>query len=257
MRGALLAALLLLAVPAAASAKEVLVVGDSLEVGTGPYLPRALPHDSVTVDAKKSRPSNVGVDLLRSRLKAGQAVVVFDLGTNDDPGAPGRLTADLEAARQLSGDRCLVVATLNRPAVGGISVAGLNRAVTSFANATANVEVVDWHAAARQDPGLLGPDGVHATPSGYAERARLVADAVETCLAGGSTSAARPPAPRHKPRAVAPAAPQPSRIDWATFPGAVVTLGYLRSAIGFLAGAVRITRAALGGPLPEPVLGKP
>src|SRR2546423_792623 len=93
MGGALLAALLLLALPAAASAKEVLVVGDSLEVGTGPYLPRALPHDSVTVDAKKSRSSNVGVGVLRSRLKAGQAVVGFDLGTNDDPGAPGRPTA--------------------------------------------------------------------------------------------------------------------------------------------------------------------
>src|SRR5439155_24134763 len=159
MRALLAASLLLLALPASASANAVLVVGDSLEVGTGPYLQRALPGESVTVDAKKSRPSNVGVDLLRSRLRPGHAVVVFDLGTNDDPGAPGRLTADLEAVRQISGDRCLVVATLNRPAVGGVSVAGLNRAVTSFANATANVEVVDWHAVARQDPGLLGPDG--------------------------------------------------------------------------------------------------
>jgi hypothetical protein len=239
-----------LALPAAASAKDVLVVGDSLEVGTGPYLQRALAGESVTVDARKSRPSNVGVNVLRSRLRPGHDVVVFDLGTNDDPSAPAALSADLQAAQGLAGDRCLVVATLNRP-----SVAALNRAVTAFANGTTNVQLVDWHAAAAEDPALLGPDHIHATPAGYAERAKLIAEAVETCLAGGGADSATPPAPRREPRAVAPSRPRPSRIDWAAMPASRGLVFYWGAALAFVEGAVRTTRAALGGPPPEPVLG--
>lgn len=250
MRRAALVLLAALALPASASAKGVLVVGDSLEVGTGPYLQRALAGRSVTVDARKSRPSSVGVDVLRSRLRPGHSVVVFDLGTNDDPSAPGGLSADLQSARSLTGDRCLIVATVNRPSAGG-----LNRAVTAFANGTQNVEVVDWHAAAAEDPGLLGPDHIHATPAGYAERARLIADAVETCLAGGDASDARQPAPRRRPRPVAPAKPRPSRIDWLGQPVSRRLIAYWRTLQGLVGGALRTTRAALAGPPPEPVLG--
>jgi lysophospholipase L1-like esterase len=251
-RAALLAPLLALALPAAASAEGVLVVGDSLEVGTGPFLSRALPGESVTVDARKSRPSNVGVDVLRSRLRPGHSVVVFDLGTNDDPSAPGRLSADLQAAQSLACDRCLVVATLNRPAVDG-----LNRAVTAFANGSPNVEVVDWHGAAQDDPGLLGPDHIHATPAGYAERARLIAQAVESCLAGGGGAQAQAPEPRSEPRTAAPDDTQPSRIDWAGLPASQRLASYWRAALGVVEGALRTSRAALEGPPPEPVLGGP
>jgi hypothetical protein len=250
--GLTLGLLLGLALPATASAKGVLVVGDSLEVGTGPYLERALAGESVTIDARKGRPSNVGVAVLRSRLRPEHSVVVFDLGTNDDPSAPDRLSADLQAARSLAGDRCLVVATLNRPSAGG-----LNRAVTGFANSAQNVVVADWQAAAREDPSLLGPDHIHATPAGYAERAKLVAEAVETCLAGGGAADAQQPAPRREPRAVAPAEPRPSRVDWAELPASRGLLRFSRAALGLIEAAVRTTRAALGGPPPEPVLGKP
>jgi lysophospholipase L1-like esterase len=249
-----LAVLVALAAPARAAAKDVLVVGDSLEVGTGPYLHRALADEGVTVDAQKSRPSNVGVSVLRARLRPGDDVVVFDLGTNDDPAAPGRLAADLDSARQIAGDRCLVVATLNRP-----SVAALNRAVVAFARGSPNVELVDWHGAARQEPGLLGPDGIHATPAGYAQRARLIADGVEACLAGGASDTA--PAPPRRGRPAAPTVSlRPSRIDWlaaAGLPGASGAISLARAAVSLVQAASRTTRAAVGGPLPEPVLGEP
>lgn len=254
-RAVLLIPLLALALPAAASAKGVLVVGDSLEEGTGPYLERALPGESVTVDARKSRPSSVGVDVLRSRLRPQHSVVVFDLGTNDDPSAPGRLSADLQAAQSLAGDRCMVVATLNRPPLGGVSVDGLNRAVTAFANGSGNVQVVDWHAAAGDDPGLLGPDHIHGTAAGYAERARLIAQAVETCLAGGDATHARQPEPRREPRAAAPDETRPSRLDWAGLPASRRLVSYWRVALGLVEGALRTTAAAVSGPPPEPVLG--
>ncbi len=251
MRRAGLILLVALALPGSASAKGVLVVGDSLEVGTGPYLKRAL-GSGVTIDARQSRPSGVGVDVLRSRLRPAHSVVVFDLGTNDDPSTPSALSADLQSARELAGDRCLVVATLNRP-----SVAGLNRAIAAFANGSANVEVVDWHAAARENPALLGPDHIHATPAGYAERARLVADAVETCLAAGDSNRARQPAPPREPRPVAPARSRALLVDWAALAPARRLISICRRAAALVQAALRTTRAAVAGPPPEPVLGKP
>ena len=181
----------------------VLVVGDSLEVGTEPYLRRELAGVDLTVDAEKSRPSEVGVDVLRGAIQTEHEVVVFDLGTNDDPSSPERLAASLDAARQIAGDRCMVVATINRPSLNGVSSDGLNGVIARFASST-GAQVADWRAAAG-GPGLLQPDGVHATAEGYALRARLVADAVEACFA--LSAPADTPRPRRRPD---PAPPAPS-----------------------------------------------
>ena len=162
-----------LALPAGAAA-SVLYVGDSLGVGTSPYLREQLDGTALSVDAEIGRPSGVGVDVLRSEIAPEHDAVIFDLGTNDDPANPDALAADLAAARDIAGDRCLVVATLNRPPLNGVPVDGLNRAVTSFASRAPNVALVDWHAAAADDPGML-IDGVHADADGYALRARLFA----------------------------------------------------------------------------------
>ena len=184
--------------PSAAQAQSgpVLVVGDSLEVGTGPHLRRQLAAVPVTVDARRGRPSREGVGVLRERLRASHEVVVFDLGTNDNPSRTASLARTLSTVRDLAGDRCLVVATLSRPPVNGVSVAGMNRTVRDFADATPDVRLVDWQAAVESDPALLASDDVHATPAGYAARARLVAAAIEECF-----GAVDPPA---RPRREAP-----------------------------------------------------
>jgi lysophospholipase L1-like esterase len=163
----------------------VLVVGDSLAVGTEPPLRQTLGGVELTVDARKSRSSGAGLDVLRAAIGPQHSVVVFDLGTNDDPSQPEVLASDLERARSIAGDRCMVVATLNRPPYAGTSIDGLNRVVKSFAASDPNAELVDWHGAAAADPGLLGADGVHATPSGYAYRAQLFAEAIDACRLGG------------------------------------------------------------------------
>jgi lysophospholipase L1-like esterase len=170
---------------ATAGGDGVLVVGDSLAVGTEPPLRQTLGGTDLTVDAQKSRSSGAGLTVLSAAIGPQQGVVVFDLGTNDDPSQPGVLAADLRQARAIAGDRCMVVATLNRPPVAGTSVDGLNRAVRSFAARDPNAELVDWHGAAAADPSLLGADGVHATPSGYAYRAQLFAEAIDACRLGG------------------------------------------------------------------------
>jgi lysophospholipase L1-like esterase len=246
-----------LALPAAAAATDaVLVVGDSLEVGTAPYLRQELGGTPVTVDARIGRPSGEGLRVLASRLRPEHRVVVFDLGVNDNPAQPGGLASDLAAARRLAGDRCVVVATLERLPLNGVDVDGLNRAVKGFAARTSGVQLVDWQSAVMSDPGLLNPDHLHPKPDGYALRGRLVAEGVQACLAGGATSAVAPKAP---PAGVVQAPPRPLLIDWTALGGmrpVSGVLGLLSGGAGALLGAgARLNSLASGGA--EPVLGKP
>lgn len=201
-------ALAILLVHAGAAQADVLVVGDSLVVGTAPYLP-----GSVTSDGRVGRPSTEAVSVLRAKF-SGQRVVVFDAGVNDDPAQPSRLSSDLAAARSITGNNCLVVATMSRPPYNGVSVDGLNRAVRSFAASASNVRLVDWRSAAVSNPRLINSDGVHPTAAGYQLRARLFADAIAECGRSAEPSAvpAPPPPPpptKRKPRKRAPPKPKP------------------------------------------------
>jgi lysophospholipase L1-like esterase len=162
----------------------VAYVGDSLGVGTVPYLRSELSGVTIDDDSEIGRPSSAGVPILEQKMAADPDVVVFDLGTNDDTANPGALASDLDSARRIAGARCMVIATLNRPPYNGVPVTGLNRAITSFAAADGNVALVDWHARAQADPSLLISDGVHPTPQGYALRAKLFAAAIRSCGSG-------------------------------------------------------------------------
>nr|MBA3301140.1 hypothetical protein [Thermoleophilaceae bacterium] len=184
MRSVLLCAfgLFLAAGPAHA---RVLVVGDSLAVGSGPHLRSALGGEEVEVNARTGRPSPQAASILEGLVSDEDEVVVFDAGTNDDPSRPGVLRSSLRRAGDAAGDRCLVIATLVRPALNGVSVAGMNRAVESFAGGNEGVEVVDWAAAVKEDPGLVSGDGVHPDAAGYRKRGELFAGAVAACGVGG------------------------------------------------------------------------
>jgi lysophospholipase L1-like esterase len=262
LAGAAVAAAFL--VPAAAA--SVLVVGDSLEVGSAPHLRAALGSTAVDVDAEKGRTSGEGVAVLADRLRPEHEVVVFPLGTND-------LSADafatsLASAAQLAGGRCMVVATIvrRRP-----SAAELNRVVASLA-ATGEVQVADWRAAAAA-PGVLGRDGTHATGAGYALRASLLAEAVRGCQTGAGASGI--PAPRNpdvqvprderrdagRPgRAAPPVEPPapPARPVRLPARRALLSLAVvLRRAVSPVVGALQDARTAATKAEPEPVLGAP
>ena len=212
---ALAGAVLALGVPApvAAAAQRVLYVGDSLGVGTTPGLARELGRSAIVQgNSRVGRPSPEGLQVLEQLFSPSDDVVVFDLGTNDDPANPGLLASDLAAARRVAVGACMVVATMNRPPLNGYSVAGLNRAAEQFAARAPNVQLVDWHGYAQSDPSLLGPDHVHPTPQGYADRAQLFAQAVSSCAAGASAPAAPRGARRPSARASRPAPkPRPRR----------------------------------------------
>jgi hypothetical protein len=228
----------------------VLVIGDSLEVGSGPYLRALLP--GVVVDAEKGRTSSQGVRVVGSRLSPAVEVIVFPLGTNDSPSNPGGLAANLAAVRQLAGDRCVVVATLSRPAVGGVSVAGLNGVVEQFGGRSA-AQVADWRTVVRSIPSLLGSDRVHATGEGYSVRATLLAEAVQGCeLGGASVGASGIPAPRD-PNARPPEEEAEPALVLSLDPLAALA----RAAFRPIAGALQAARAAATKAGPEPVLGAP
>ena len=228
----------------------MLVVGDSLEVGSGPYLRSALP--GATLDAEKGRTSSEGVRVLSSLLDPSVEVIVFPLGTNDSPSNAGGLAANLAAVRQLAGDRCVIVATLSRPAVRGVSVAGLNRVIEQFA-AEGHAQVADWRTVVRSIPSLLGSDRVHATGEGYSVRATLLAEAVQACLAGGTAvGSSGIPAPRD-PNARPPEAEGEPALVLSLDPLAALA----RAAFRPIAGAFQAARTAATKAGPEPILGAP
>jgi len=250
----ILATAAVLTAPAAAlpaPPDRTLVIGDSLEVGSGPYLRNVLP--GVSVDAEKGRTSNEGVRVLAQRLDPSVGVIVFPLGTNDSPSNPAGLAVDLAAVRQLAGDRCIVVATIARPRLRGVSVAGLNGVVEQFAAQT-GAQVADWRTVVRSIPSLLGPDGVHATAEGYSLRASLLAEAVQACLVGVGPSgipAPRDPNARPPEREAVAEAPAPLVLPLAP----LVALG--RAALRPMAAALQAARTAATKSSPEPVLGAP
>ncbi len=233
----------------AAVAADVLVVGDSLEVGTGPHLKRELADQEVEVDARTGRPSPEGLQVLRSLVRPDHRVIVFDLGTNDDPSRPAVLRNSLGGALSLAGDRCLVISTLRRPPLNGVPVDAMNAEIERLRPAP-NVLIADWLGFTEERPTLIRPDGVHATPEGYAQRAALVANAVEMC--GDQKEVKPPPQPKApRPRPKRPAQPQGLSLD--------LHLDVVGALIGEAtqvvsdAGAAAMT--AVLGPPPEPVLG--
>lgn len=252
-RALLLAAVAAVLGPAAdaATAADVLVVGDSLEVGTGPHLERELADRKVEVDARTGRPSDEGLRVLRSRLRPGHRVVVFDLGTNDDPSRPAVLQASLSGALALAGDRCLVISTLRRPPLNGVPVDRMNAVVEGVAAGAPTVQLVDWRRATAEDPGLVAPDGVHATPAGYPQRAKLVAAAVRACDA---EPAPRRPAPMRRRKRPPP---EPQRLDLSRFAPVTLLGALIEAAAGRVSAAVEAAAAILLPEPPEPELGSP
>jgi hypothetical protein len=192
-RVAAVAVATLLAVLAPNASAAVLVVGDSLGVGTDGPLRAALPEAEIQSDNEIGRPSVAGVSVLSELLGPEHDTVVFDLGTNDGNASVGVTAGSLTAARQLTDDRCLVVATLNRPPLAGIPIDGQNSMIRNFAASTPNVVLVEWNDAAAGTPGVLQADGVHATSAGYAYRGALFADAIRSCLTGGRGGDVAPP----------------------------------------------------------------
>jgi lysophospholipase L1-like esterase len=184
MVGVALMALLLTVPSAGASGTgSVLVVGDSLEVLTSPYLKRYLPGVPLTVNAEGGYNSYQILDLFEESYDPSQSVIVFDAGTNDNPAYPQILAGNLNAVAARIGDRCMVVPTIHGLTVNGIGNEGKNRVVEAFAASRLGTQVPDWAGAVATHPELMQSDDLHPIPAGADLRAQLIAQGIQGCLA--------------------------------------------------------------------------
>jgi lysophospholipase L1-like esterase len=182
---ALLAALLLIAIPVAASAERsaaqapspVLVVGDSLAVGLEPHLGAMLQSSAVVWDARSGRTTPQGLVRLRARLRqVTPRTVVVSLGTNDGPD-PRRFASRIQRVLQaIPATDCVVWPDINRPPRKGPYQA-LNRVLYAAAEHDRRLVVVHWDRAVLEGKVAL-PDGLHPDAAGFRYRSRLIANAM-------------------------------------------------------------------------------
>jgi hypothetical protein len=176
--------------PAAAASGNggVLVVGDSLEELTSPYLQRYLPGVALTVNAKGGYNSYQIFDLFQESYEPSQSVIVFDAGTNDNPAYPQILAENLSKVAAAVGDRCMVVPTIHGLTVNGIDSTGKNRTVAAFAASRPGTQTPDWAGFVAAHPELMQADDLHPIAAGAEARARLIAQGVKRCLGYGSAA---------------------------------------------------------------------
>ncbi|CAN5426121.1 hypothetical protein BH10ACT11_BH10ACT11_14140 [soil metagenome] len=163
----------------------VLVVGDSLEVLTIPYLKQYLSGVKVTTNAVGGYNSFQIFDLFKESYDPSQSVIVFDSGTNDNPNYPEILAGRLKAVSEEIGDRCMVVPSIHGLTVGGVGNAGKNQTVSAFVASRPGTQSPDWAGAVSAHPELMQSDDLHPIAAGADLRARLIAQGVKRCLQFG------------------------------------------------------------------------
>lgn len=185
---------LALAAPLASASGSggALVVGDSLEELTSPYLQRYLPGVPLTVNAVGGYNSYQILELFEESYDPSQSAIVFDAGTNDNPAYPQILAENLSKVAAAVGDRCMVVPTIHGLTVNGIDSTGKNRVVHAFAASRPGTQVPDWAGAVAAHPELMQSDDLHPIPEGADYRAQLIAQGVQACLASPTTAASGP-----------------------------------------------------------------
>ncbi len=193
---AILTAMLALALTASSAQASggggVLVVGDSLEELTSPYLKQYLPGVPLTVNAVGGSNSFQIFDLFQESYDPSQSVIVFDAGTNDNPAYPEILAGNLRKVAAEIGERCMVVPTIHGLTVNGIDSSGKNRVVEEFAASRPGTQVPGWATAEETHPELMQADDLHPIAAGAELRARLIARGIKTCLGIATTPVAKP-----------------------------------------------------------------
>jgi len=162
-----------------ARAPRVFVNGDSLAVGTRPYLPRALPGWPVAQSTSISRQAGDGAGVLRAQGRNLAQIIFVSLGTNGSAGASDYFRDAVRAVMHVAGpERCVVWANIVRPG----AYERLNAILAAENRRRRNLVVFDWASMARRNPGWFAPDGVHPNATGYEARARGIAEKIRDCL---------------------------------------------------------------------------
>jgi lysophospholipase L1-like esterase len=162
--------------------RTLLVVGDSLTVGTRPYLHHWLGRWHIHTVVSISKQVTEGPGTLRAFGRRLPRVIFVNLGTNGDPRAVSLFRRQIRRTMRIAGPRrCVVWASIVRPPVAGRSYHDLNRVLASEASKRRNLMLFRWARLARRHPGWFGPDHVHVTASAYKVRARAMARTIRRC----------------------------------------------------------------------------
>lgn len=160
----------------------MLMIGDSLGVGTDKPLKDLLAGKDVQVNAKGGRTLAQGMkeyDAVANKPK----VVAMGLFTNNAPTQINELRdaiqKTIDDARARGGK--VIWATIVRPDYSGKSYDEVNKLIRDMGAQNADVmRVVDWAAEVAAHPDWMSPDKIHANPTGYKERARLYVEAANS-----------------------------------------------------------------------------
>jgi hypothetical protein len=154
---------------------SVMVVGDSVLMGTARDIPLVMSHWLVTYDATESRRLAQAVELFSGRRHEIGEAVVIGLGNNYIPGERGDYASQIDEVMSL---------LWFVPRVVWITVAEVNpgrdRINTSIRDAAErwpNMRVADWAPMVTANPSLAW-DGMHLSPEGRQALAQLVARTV-------------------------------------------------------------------------------
>ena len=162
--------------------RAVFHVGDSLGVGTKPYLPDALDDWKVSQSVKVGRHGFEAISILRNRGGLPGAIVM-SIGGNDDPDNVAGFRETVEKTVEIAGPkRCVVWPNhfATKPVNGG-NFDGYNGVLEDFEDRLENFHIVNWAAVARAHPGWMAADGIHVNATGYEARARAIAKQVRKC----------------------------------------------------------------------------
>jgi len=173
---ALLVAALVGATLVLSSCTPLLMVGDSITVGTkdstnGQLTPQGWTAD---IDGQVGRTTDQGLQVIRAKRGSMEHFIV-ELGYNDagDPTTyRDRLVAilnELHDAKQI----WLVNLTESRS-----YYVTANQMIAIAPLYFPNVKVIDWASVAKAHPEAIGPDGVHMTATGYQMLATTIANAL-------------------------------------------------------------------------------
>lgn len=162
--------------------RSLLVVGDSLAVGTKPYVHRHLHGWRIHQHATISMHAPEGPHIMRAYGRHLPRVIFVSLGTNDDPRAVGSFVHQIRKTLRIAGPRrCVVWASIKRPPVAGTSYQHLNRALARLDRKRRRLVMFRWARLAHRHPYWFGSDGVHPNATGYKVRARHMARDIRTC----------------------------------------------------------------------------
>lgn len=161
------------------------VWGDSLALGTKPFMRAALPGWSLRQDTFYSRPARTAAPALRRQGAHLARVVELSLGTVDDPTRPEAFRRAVRAALRVAGPgRCVIWPNIYRPsAQHGVHWTTLNHVLSEEERRDSQLVVVDWWQMVHDHHQWRNPgDGTHVDAEGYRARAHAIAVAARGCL---------------------------------------------------------------------------